>query len=178
MPEICSYLYFGRCIASNGGGSSRRLFLLEGEAILEASLACQCMCIIVRENTRHIRSLHFQFRTCQNVYCVTELLALIKVTGFRVTHHALSRVYAQHLDISISLAQSQSDISKMDESTPRINASYLESFQNQRVRFVGKVVQLSGDRATVECGGRITVILNRVCSQNLNTTQAFSTEQR
>lgn len=53
---------------------------------------------------------------------------------------------------------------KMDESTPRINASYLENFQNQRVRFVGKVVRLQGDRATVDCGGQITLILNRVCA--------------
>ncbi|KIW00175.1 uncharacterized protein PV09_08216 [Verruconis gallopava] len=48
-----------------------------------------------------------------------------------------------------------------DESTPRINASYLESFQGQRVRFVGKVVRLQGDRATVDCAGQITLILNR-----------------
>ena len=50
----------------------------------------------------------------------------------------------------------------MDESTPRVNQVYLEHFQNQRVRFVGKVVNLAGDRATVDCGGHITLLLNRV----------------
>lgn len=50
----------------------------------------------------------------------------------------------------------------MDESTPRINASYLENFQGSRVRLVGKVVQLRGDTAVVDSGGQITLVLNRV----------------
>jgi replication factor A3 len=52
----------------------------------------------------------------------------------------------------------------MAEATPRINASYLESFQGQSVRFVGKVVRLAGEKATVDCGGQITLITNRVCT--------------
>ena len=50
----------------------------------------------------------------------------------------------------------------MAEATPRINASYLESFANRNVRLVGKVTQLRGDTATVDAGGPVTVILNRV----------------
>ena len=48
------------------------------------------------------------------------------------------------------------------ESTPRITASYLESFMNRTVRLVGRVTQLRGDTATVDAGGNVSVILNRV----------------
>ncbi|KAI9790722.1 MAG: hypothetical protein M1816_004863 [Peltula sp. TS41687] len=48
-----------------------------------------------------------------------------------------------------------------DISTPRINAAYLDAFQNQTVRIVGRVIQLRGERATIDAGGNITAILNR-----------------
>lgn len=50
----------------------------------------------------------------------------------------------------------------MTDATPRINASYLEAFANRNVRLVGKVSQLRGETATVDAGGPVTVILNRV----------------
>ena len=50
----------------------------------------------------------------------------------------------------------------MGEATPRISAAYLETFQNQTVRVLGKVVQLRGDNATIDAGGQMGVILNRV----------------
>lgn len=50
----------------------------------------------------------------------------------------------------------------MNEATPRITAAYLEQFQNQTVRVLGKVVQLRGEHATVEAGGQMSVLLNRV----------------
>jgi len=50
----------------------------------------------------------------------------------------------------------------MSEATPRITAPYLENFQNQTVRLLGKVVQLRGEHATVDAGGQINVILTRV----------------
>ncbi|KAL9054443.1 MAG: hypothetical protein Q9162_004165 [Coniocarpon cinnabarinum] len=49
----------------------------------------------------------------------------------------------------------------MADATPRINASYLESFANRNVRLVGKVKELRGDTATLDAGGLVTVILNR-----------------
>lgn len=52
------------------------------------------------------------------------------------------------------------------EATPRINAKYLESFTNQIVRILGKVVSLRGESATVEANGPIHIHLNRVCSIN------------
>lgn len=55
-----------------------------------------------------------------------------------------------------------------DISTPRINAAYLDAFQNQTVRIVGRVTQLRGERATIEAGGNITAILSRVCSFYIN----------
>ena len=50
----------------------------------------------------------------------------------------------------------------MGEATPRISAAYLETFQGQTVRVLGKVVQLRGDHATIDAGGQMGVILNRV----------------
>lgn len=47
-------------------------------------------------------------------------------------------------------------------STPRINSSYLDSFTNQTVRLVGKVVQLRGEQAVVDAEGNVTVHLSRV----------------
>lgn len=50
----------------------------------------------------------------------------------------------------------------MSEATPRINASYLEHFTNQTVRILGKVIQLRGEQATIEAGGQVNILLNRV----------------
>ncbi len=47
-------------------------------------------------------------------------------------------------------------------STPRINSTYLDSFTNQTVRLLGKVVQLRGEQATIDAGGNVTAHLNRV----------------
>jgi replication factor A3 len=49
----------------------------------------------------------------------------------------------------------------MSESTPRILSPHLDSFTSRTVRLVGKVVQLRGDQATIDCGGNMTAILNR-----------------
>jgi len=46
-------------------------------------------------------------------------------------------------------------------STPRINFTYLDSFTNQTVRLVGKVVQLRGEQATIDASGNVTAHLNR-----------------
>jgi replication factor A3 len=46
--------------------------------------------------------------------------------------------------------------------TPRITQPYLDSFTSQTVRFVGKVLQLRGDQATIDAGGQVIAILNRV----------------
>ena len=48
------------------------------------------------------------------------------------------------------------------EATPRINARYLDSFTNQTVRILGKVVSLRGETATVDANGTINLLLNRV----------------
>ena len=48
------------------------------------------------------------------------------------------------------------------EATPRINARYLDSFTNQTVRILGKVVSLRGETATIDANGTINVLLNRV----------------
>ena len=48
------------------------------------------------------------------------------------------------------------------EATPRVNAKYLESFMNQTVRILGKVVSLRGETATLDASGTINVLLNRV----------------
>jgi replication factor A3 len=51
----------------------------------------------------------------------------------------------------------------MGDVTPRINASYLETFANgQTIRIVGKVTQLRGDQATIDANGPIIIHLNRV----------------
>lgn len=46
-------------------------------------------------------------------------------------------------------------------STPRITASYLDSFVGRVVMLVGKVTQLRGDQATLDSDGTVTVLLNR-----------------
>lgn len=56
----------------------------------------------------------------------------------------------------------------MAETTPRITAKYLEQFQGRTVRIVGMVIQLRGDAATVDAGGQINVLLNRVMTLNKN----------
>ena len=48
------------------------------------------------------------------------------------------------------------------EATPRVNAKYLDSFTNQTVRILGKVVSLRGETATIDANGTINVQLNRV----------------
>ena len=48
------------------------------------------------------------------------------------------------------------------ESTPRVNARYLEEFVGQTVRIVGKVTALHGNTATVDAEGSITISLNVV----------------
>jgi len=48
------------------------------------------------------------------------------------------------------------------EATPRINAKYLDSFTNQTVRILGKVVSLRGETATIDANGTINIHLNRV----------------
>ena len=47
-------------------------------------------------------------------------------------------------------------------STPRISAPYLENFSHQTVRILGKVTQLRGDQATLDAGGDVNIMLNRV----------------
>lgn len=47
-------------------------------------------------------------------------------------------------------------------STPRVNQQYLDSFTNQTVRLVGKVVQLRGEEATIDSNGMVTCFLTRV----------------
>ncbi|MCJ1275097.1 hypothetical protein MMC21_002897 [Puttea exsequens] len=54
------------------------------------------------------------------------------------------------------------------EATPRINAKYLDSFTNQTVRILGKVVSLRGETATVDANGTINVHLNRDAHLSLN----------
>lgn len=49
-----------------------------------------------------------------------------------------------------------------NEATPRVNASYLESFTNQTVRIVGKVTALHGETATLDASGEVRIVLNRV----------------
>ncbi|KAI9747623.1 MAG: hypothetical protein M1835_002017 [Candelina submexicana] len=49
----------------------------------------------------------------------------------------------------------------MTDATPRINAHYLDSFQGQTIRILGKVTQLRGEQATIDAAGNVTVILNR-----------------
>ena len=48
------------------------------------------------------------------------------------------------------------------EATPRVNAKYLDSFTNQTVRILGKVVSLRGEMAAIDANGSINVHLNRV----------------
>ena len=63
------------------------------------------------------------------------------------------------------------------EATPRVNAQYLESFTNQTVRILGKVVSLRGETATISASGNINVHLNRVCYPN-SVTQGGGTGER
>lgn len=51
------------------------------------------------------------------------------------------------------------------EATPRVNAKYLDSFTNQTVRILGRVVSLRGETATIDASGSINVHLNRVSAQ-------------
>lgn len=59
-----------------------------------------------------------------------------------------------------------------NEATPRINAKYLDSFTNQTVRILGKVMSLRGETATIDANGSINVHLNRVnCCSHLETQE-------
>jgi len=55
----------------------------------------------------------------------------------------------------------------MGEATPRITAQYLENFSHQTVRILGKVTSLRGEQATIDAGGNISIMLNRVRSVSL-----------
>lgn len=48
------------------------------------------------------------------------------------------------------------------QSTPRITAPYLDSYQGRNVIVVGRVVQLRGETALIDSDGNITAHLNRV----------------
>ncbi len=61
----------------------------------------------------------------------------------------------------------------LSEATPRINAKYLDSFTNQTVRILGKVVSLRGETATVDANGTINVHLNRVCAAAMPEARAM-----
>ena len=63
---------------------------------------------------------------------------------------------------SESILCKKETIDDMSDATPRVNARQLEQFGGRTVRVLAKVVQLGGDRATVDAGGQITVLLNRV----------------
>ncbi|KAK0507964.1 hypothetical protein JMJ35_009853 [Cladonia borealis] len=54
------------------------------------------------------------------------------------------------------------------EATPRISAKYLDSFTNQIVRILGKVVSLRGETATIDANGSINLHLNRDAHLSLN----------
>ncbi|ESZ96553.1 hypothetical protein SBOR_3055 [Sclerotinia borealis F-4128] len=43
--------------------------------------------------------------------------------------------------------------------TPRITSSYLNSFTSRTVRMVGKVTQLRGLEASIDCDGAVSVLL-------------------
>jgi replication factor A3 len=49
----------------------------------------------------------------------------------------------------------------MSESTPRILSPHLDSFTSRTIRLVGRVVQIRGEQATIDCGGNMTAHLNR-----------------
>lgn len=53
--------------------------------------------------------------------------------------------------------------------TPRINASYLDSFTNKTVRLIGKVTQLRGETALIDSKGTVTAQLNRVSRAYLSS---------
>ncbi|KAG8158978.1 hypothetical protein KVR01_011421 [Diaporthe batatas] len=47
------------------------------------------------------------------------------------------------------------------QTTPRITAPYLDSFQGRNVMIVGRVVQLRGETAVIDADGNITAHLHR-----------------
>ncbi|KAL1296581.1 hypothetical protein AAFC00_000078 [Neodothiora populina] len=49
----------------------------------------------------------------------------------------------------------------MSEATPRITAEHLQQFSHKTVRILGKVTQLRGETATIDCAGQVTCHLNR-----------------
>ncbi|KAH6680217.1 replication factor A protein 3 [Halenospora varia] len=46
-------------------------------------------------------------------------------------------------------------------STPRIQTPHLDAFTSRTVRLIGRVTQLRGEQATIDCQGALTAILNR-----------------
>lgn len=62
---------------------------------------------------------------------------------------------------SLTSNKVENQSTKMVESTPRINATYLENFQDRAVRIVGKVTQLRGTQATIDSNGPVTVNLRK-----------------
>ncbi|KAH8599817.1 replication factor A protein 3 [Bisporella sp. PMI_857] len=47
------------------------------------------------------------------------------------------------------------------DSTPRITSQYLDSFTGKVIRILGKVTQIRGTQAVVECEGSVTVHLSQ-----------------
>ena len=47
------------------------------------------------------------------------------------------------------------------ETTPRILSPHLSTFQHRTVRLMGIVISMSGQSAILDCGGEVTLILNR-----------------
>jgi replication factor A3 len=47
------------------------------------------------------------------------------------------------------------------ETTPRILSSHLASFPQRIIRLLGKITALHGETATLDCGGEVTLKLNR-----------------
>ncbi|KAF1815090.1 hypothetical protein P152DRAFT_245024 [Eremomyces bilateralis CBS 781.70] len=59
------------------------------------------------------------------------------------------------------LARTSSPPYIMAEETPRVNGQYLGNFRHRHVRLIGKVAQLMGETAVIDCTGMVTIHLNR-----------------
>ncbi|KAF2773135.1 replication factor A protein 3 [Teratosphaeria nubilosa] len=60
----------------------------------------------------------------------------------------------------------------MTESTPRINAAYLQQFSHQTVRILGKVKQLRGEQATIQDANNDNINLHLNREANLQVQHA------
>ena len=58
-------------------------------------------------------------------------------------------------------------------STPRVSLQYLDAFTGRTVIITGKVTQTRGETAVVDCGGEITVLLNRVRPSSPEHTSSY-----